>query len=81
MTALSTQDFTESGAEESYSEGVIDYLRPNFMGIRTADALYCFFGRGAFGGPVGVSIHSFATDVDPEQVKQRWQKFLDTSLA
>jgi phosphoesterase RecJ-like protein len=27
MTALSTKDFTESGAEESYSEGVIDHLR------------------------------------------------------
>jgi bifunctional oligoribonuclease and PAP phosphatase NrnA len=27
VTALSTQDFTESGAEESYSEGVIDHLR------------------------------------------------------
>jgi phosphoesterase RecJ-like protein len=27
VTALSTEDFTESAAEESYSEGVIDYLR------------------------------------------------------
>ena len=26
-TSLSAQDFTESGAEESYSEGVIDHLR------------------------------------------------------
>ena len=27
VTALSTQDFTEAGAEESYSEGVVDHLR------------------------------------------------------
>jgi phosphoesterase RecJ-like protein len=27
LTALSAQDFTESGAEESYSEGVVDHLR------------------------------------------------------
>jgi phosphoesterase RecJ-like protein len=27
VTALSAQDFSESGAEESYSEGVIDHLR------------------------------------------------------
>jgi bifunctional oligoribonuclease and PAP phosphatase NrnA len=27
VTRLSTEDFTESGAEESYSEGVVDYLR------------------------------------------------------
>ncbi len=34
-------------------DGVIDYLRPNFIGVRTAGALYRFFGRNAFGGPVG----------------------------
>ena len=27
MTALSADDFSQSGAEESYSEGVIDHLR------------------------------------------------------
>ena len=27
MTSLSAQDFSDSGAEESYSEGVIDHLR------------------------------------------------------
>jgi bifunctional oligoribonuclease and PAP phosphatase NrnA len=27
LTALSTEDFSESGAEESYSEGVVDHLR------------------------------------------------------
>jgi bifunctional oligoribonuclease and PAP phosphatase NrnA len=27
VTSLSTEDFSESGAEESYSEGVIDHLR------------------------------------------------------
>ncbi len=27
VTALTAEDFTESGAEESYSEGVVDYLR------------------------------------------------------
>lgn len=62
-------------------QGVIDYLRPNFMGIRTADALYSFFGRGAFGGPVAVSIHSFADDVDPEQTRDSWQQYLATALA
>ena len=62
-------------------EGVVDYLRPNFMGIRTADALYCFFGRNAFGGPVGMSIHSFADGVDAAQVNDRWQGFLDRTFA
>jgi hypothetical protein len=62
-------------------EGVIDYLRENFMGVRTADALYCLFGRNAFGGPVGMSIHMFLDGVDAEKIQQQWQDWLNTALA
>jgi hypothetical protein len=62
-------------------EGVIDYLRPNFIGVRTPDALYRFFGRNAFGAPVGMSIHLFADGVEPETTKQAWQHWLETALA
>lgn len=62
-------------------DGVIDYLRPNFMGVRTADSLYCFFGRNAFGAPVGMSIHCFSDDIEPERLKREWQGWLDTALA
>jgi hypothetical protein len=51
------------------------------VGIRTTDALYCFFGRNAFGRPVGMSIHSFADDVDAEVTKQDWQRWLTAALA
>lgn len=61
-------------------EGVVDYLRPNFMGIRTASALYCFFGRNAFGGPVAVTIHEF-DGRDPEKTKQSWARYLNSALA
>ena len=61
-------------------EGVIGYLRPNFIEIRTADALYCFFGRNAFGAPVGMSVHSFADGIDAEQSKQDWQRWLEVAL-
>ncbi len=60
-------------------DGVVDYLRENFMGIRTADALYCFFGRNAFGGPVAVSIHSF-DGLDANSTKQRWGDWLAAAL-
>jgi uncharacterized protein YndB with AHSA1/START domain len=60
--------------------GVVDYLRPNFMGIRTADALYCFFGRNAFGMPVALAIHAF-DGRDAAQAEQTWQQFLATALA
>jgi hypothetical protein len=60
--------------------GVVDYLRDNFMGIRTADALYCFFGRNAFGAPVALTIHAF-DGRDGEPAEQTWQRFLATALA
>lgn len=55
-------------------DGVVDYATPDFLGVRTADALYRFFGRNAFGGTVGLSVHSFAP-VDAaaqEALLQRW---------
>jgi uncharacterized protein YndB with AHSA1/START domain len=70
---------TPNGLEPVH--GVVDYRRPNFMGIRSGDALYCFFGRNAFGQPVGMSIHSFAGDVDPDRVKQHWQNWMNNALA
>jgi uncharacterized protein YndB with AHSA1/START domain len=62
-------------------DGAIDYLRPNFMGIRTADGLYRFFGRNAFGGPVGVSLHLFRDGVDADETKRAWQGWLDEVYA
>ncbi|WP_328616166.1 SRPBCC domain-containing protein [Amycolatopsis sp. NBC_00355] len=40
-------------------EGVVDYATPNFLGVRTADTLYRFYGRNAFGWPIGVGRHYF----------------------
>jgi hypothetical protein len=62
-------------------EGVVDYLRPNFMGVRTADALYCFFGRNAFGGPVALTVHQFSNGIDPDKIKHMWQEYLNATLA
>ncbi len=60
--------------------GVVDYGQPNFLGIRTSKALYRFFGRNAFGQPVGMSIHMFGSVDDPDVVRRRWQQWLDGSL-
>jgi hypothetical protein len=61
--------------------GVVYYRRPNFIGVRSNDALYCFFGRNAFGQPVAMSIHSFADGVDAERAKRDWQRALADSLS
>ena len=60
---------------------VIDYKQPNFLGARAGDGLYRFFGRNAFGAPVGMSIHLFGENVNADAVTQSWQGWLDTALA
>ena len=45
-------------------DGVIDYSTPEFLGVRTEDGLFRFFGRNHFGGVVGMSAHLFSDDVD-----------------
>jgi len=61
-------------------EGVVDYARPNFLGLRTSDAMYRFFGRDAFGGPVGMSIHMFG-NVDAQKTTTAWQSWLNNVFA
>ncbi|WP_186758963.1 SRPBCC domain-containing protein [Arthrobacter alpinus] len=47
-------------------DAVVDYLDPNFVGLRTEDAMYRFFGRNAFGAVVGMTVHLFADGADAE---------------
>ncbi|NYI03373.1 SRPBCC family protein [Allostreptomyces psammosilenae] len=58
-------------------EAEVDYRTPYFLGLRTDDGLYRFFGRNAFGWRVGVSMHLFADDVDAEATRRAWQSWFD----
>jgi uncharacterized protein YndB with AHSA1/START domain len=60
-----------------FGDGVVDYDRGNFLGIRTGDGLYRFFGRNAFGGPVGLALHDFSGG-DAAQRKQALQAWLNS---
>jgi hypothetical protein len=56
-------------------EGVIDYSTPEFLGVRTEDGLYRFFGRNHYGSVVGMSAHLFSDGVDAsadEAVLKAW---------
>jgi hypothetical protein len=56
-------------------DGVIDYATPQFLGVRTDDSLYRFFGRNHFGSVVGMSAHVFRDDADAvgaEAALKRW---------
>ncbi len=57
-------------------DAVLDYRDANFIGLRTDDALYRFFGRDAFGAPVGLAVHQFAADADQKETERAWQEWL-----
>ena len=44
--------------------GEVDFANENFLGLRTADAMYRFFGRNVFGAPVGMTVHDFSGSGD-----------------
>src|SRR5437763_10139666 len=59
-------------------DGVIDYLTPEFIGVRTRDSLYRFFGRNHFGGVVGMSAHAFSAAVDGQARGAALKAWLDS---
>jgi uncharacterized protein YndB with AHSA1/START domain len=63
--------------EAGMLEGVIDYSTPEFLGVRTADGLYRFFGRNHYGGVVGMSAHLFVDGVDAEEAEAQLKAWLD----
>jgi uncharacterized protein YndB with AHSA1/START domain len=62
-------------------DGVIDYLTPEFIGVRTQDSLFRFFGRNHYGGVVGMSAHVFRDDVDAAAAEQALKDWLDSVYA
>ncbi len=62
-------------------EGVVDYVRPRFLGVRTSDGLYRFHLRAAIGMPVAVGHHLYADDVDQKEAERAWQSWLSRSFA
>jgi hypothetical protein len=57
--------------------GEVDYATDPFLGIRTPDGLYRFFGRNHFGGVVGMSAHLFDGDVDAAAREAQLKAWLD----
>ncbi|CCQ47566.1 putative uncharacterized protein [Pseudarthrobacter siccitolerans] len=61
--------------------GEVDFSNEHFLGIRTSDALYRFFGRNAFGAPVGMTVHDFSGSGDTETTAKAWGNFLEKVYA
>jgi uncharacterized protein YndB with AHSA1/START domain len=62
-------------------DGVIDYQTKEFLGVRTSDALYRFFGRNHFGSVVGMSAHVFRDDIDASAAEAALRSWLATVYA
>jgi uncharacterized protein YndB with AHSA1/START domain len=58
-------------------DGVIDYSTPAFLGVRTVDGLYRFFGRNHYGGVVGMSAHLFLDGADGSAQEAALKAWLD----
>ena len=62
-------------------DGVIDYASPEFLGVRTDEGLYRFFGRNHFGSVVGMSAHLFVDGVDATAREAALKAWLDAVYA
>ena len=62
-------------------EGVVDYSTSEFLGVRTADGLYRFFGRNHYGSVVGMSAHLFGDRADAAEHPAALKAWLDSVYA
>jgi uncharacterized protein YndB with AHSA1/START domain len=58
-------------------DGVIDYSTSEFLGVRSAEGLYRFFGRNHYGSVVGMSAHLFVAGVDAPAREAALKDWLD----
>ncbi len=56
---------------------MIDYSTPEFLGVRTGDGLYRFFGRNHYGSVVGMSAHLFTAEADAAALEAALKAWLD----
>jgi uncharacterized protein YndB with AHSA1/START domain len=62
-------------------DAVVDYRNAYFIGVRSDDAMYRFFGRNAWGAPVGISVHDFGAGADEKRIEETWQSWLAETFA
>ncbi|HEY8699652.1 MAG TPA: SRPBCC domain-containing protein [Arthrobacter sp.] len=81
--ALGVESAPQGSAVELELDGVgrlsgeVDFSNEHFLGLCTSDAMYRFFGRNAFGAPVGMTVHDFSGGGDPDSTAKVWGDFLE----
>ena len=61
-------------------DGVVDYVSPSIIGLRTADALYRFLVL-PMGGGIYMGHHLYRDDVDVRAEASAWAAWLDEAIA
>ena len=61
-------------------DGVVDYVTPEFLGVRSATSLVRIYGRDAWGWPVSVAHHVFDPAVDAGSLAASWRAFLASTF-
>ena len=61
--------------------GDVDFSNEHFLGLRTSSAMYRFFGRNAWGAPVGMTVHDFSGAGDSDATAKAWSGFLAQAYA
>jgi uncharacterized protein YndB with AHSA1/START domain len=59
-------------------EGVVDYVSPDFLGVRTSDGLYRFIH--GLGGTIVLGHHIFS-GVDQQATERAWQSWVERAFA
>jgi uncharacterized protein YndB with AHSA1/START domain len=77
---VATGDRVRVDAPGEGIDGVVDYVGPTFLGIRTADALYRFHGRSPLGMTIAVGHHIYAGGIDVEAANHAWRDWLAAAL-
>ncbi|MFE7595076.1 SRPBCC domain-containing protein [Kitasatospora sp. NPDC057512] len=68
---------TDGGPEEV----VVDWLSPDFVGLRGPDALYRFFNGSTWNVPIWLGHHLFAEDADEQRATAAWTAWLNDTQA
>ena len=55
-------------------DGVVDFMSPSFLGVRSEDAIYRFIA--GFDGTTMVGHHLFGEGVDQQQAETAWSSWL-----
>ncbi|HST38965.1 MAG TPA: SRPBCC domain-containing protein [Conexibacter sp.] len=59
-------------------EGTLDYLTPDFLGVRADDLLFRVYGRDRWGDPATVALHLFDPAADAAGLARGWREWLET---